>query len=66
LDAAIVRIMKAKKEIMHSNLVNATTDAVKNHFTPDVKTIKARIEKLMEQEYIRRDEDQPLKLIYVA
>ncbi|KAF8213470.1 Cullin family-domain-containing protein [Mycena galopus ATCC 62051] len=66
LDAAIVRIMKAKKEMLHSHLVNATTDAVKNHFVPDVKHIKARIEKLMEQEYMRRDEDQPQKLLYVA
>ncbi|KAJ6519453.1 Cullin-4B [Mycena sanguinolenta] len=66
LDAAIVRIMKAKKELLHSQLINATTDAVKNHFVPEVKHIKARIEKLMEQEYMRRDEDQPQKLLYVA
>ncbi|KAJ7275413.1 Cullin-4B [Mycena haematopus] len=66
LDAALVRIMKAKKEMLHSHLVNATTDAVKNHFVPEVKHIKARIEKLMEQEYMRRDEDQPQKLLYVA
>ncbi|KAJ7102296.1 Cullin family-domain-containing protein [Mycena belliarum] len=66
LDAAIVRIMKAKKEMMHERLVNATVDAVKNHFIPDVKTIKMRIEKLMEQEYVRRDEDKPQMMIYVA
>ncbi|KAJ6574719.1 Cullin-4B [Mycena capillaripes] len=66
LDAAIVRIMKGKKEMLHGNLVNATIDAVKNHFTPDVKIIKTRIDKLMADEYMRRDDDQPQLLIYVA
>ncbi|KAJ7785913.1 Cullin-4B [Mycena metata] len=66
LDAAIVRIMKAKKEMVYEKLVNATIDAVKNHFTPDVKTIKTRIDKLMEQEYVRRDDDKPQMLFYVA
>nr|GAT47324.1 predicted protein [Mycena chlorophos] len=66
LDAAIVRIMKAKKEVMHGALVNAVIDAVKNHFTPDVPAIKVRIEKLIDQEYMRRDESNQQKFIYVA
>ncbi|KAJ7456611.1 Cullin family-domain-containing protein [Mycena latifolia] len=66
LDAAIVRIMKSKKEMAYEKLVNATVDAVKSHFIPDVKTIKVRIEKLMEQEYVRRDDDKPQMLFYVA
>ncbi|KAJ7071490.1 Cullin-4B [Mycena amicta] len=66
LDAAIVRIMKAKKEMMHAALLTATIDAVKNHFTPDVGTIKVRIEKLIEQEYMRRDDDNQQKFVYVA
>ncbi|KAJ7462758.1 Cullin family-domain-containing protein [Mycena galericulata] len=66
LDAAIVRIMKAKKEMKYEKLVNATVDAVKSHFVPDVKSIKERIDKLMEQEYVRRDDDKPQMLFYVA
>ncbi|KAF7339993.1 CULLIN-2 domain-containing protein [Mycena venus] len=66
LDAAIVRLMKAKKGMLYNDLVFATTDAVKNHFVPDVKTIKIRIDKLMEQEYMRRDDDEPQMLLYVA
>ncbi|KAJ7770835.1 Cullin family-domain-containing protein [Mycena maculata] len=66
LDAAIVRIMKAKKEMKYEKLLNATVDAVKSHFIPDVKTIKERIDKLMEQEYVRRDDDKPQMLFYVA
>ncbi|KAJ7225886.1 Cullin-4B [Mycena pura] len=66
LDAAIVRIMKSKKEMVYEKLVNAVIDAVKNHFTPDVKTIKVRIDKMIEQEYVRRDDDKPQMLFYVA
>ena len=66
LDAAIVRIMKAKKEMIHESLVNATIDAVKNHFIPDVKTIKVRIDKLIEGEYMRRDTADQKLLFYVA
>lgn len=61
-----MRIMKSKKEMVYEKLVNAVIDAVKNHFTPDVKTIKLRIDKMMEQEYVRRDDDKPQMLFYVA
>ncbi|OBZ79494.1 Cullin-4 [Grifola frondosa] len=66
LDAAIVRVMKAKKELSYEQLKAATIDAVKNHFVPDVSTIKQRIQGLVEQEYLRRDEDDMNKYIYVA
>lgn len=66
LDAAIVRIMKAKKTMGHQPLITATIDSVKAHFAPDVRMIKERIEQLIEQEYMRRDEDQENVYVYVA
>lgn len=54
LDAAIVRIMKAKKVLKNQQLVNETIEAVSKHFKPEVKSIKARIESLMEREFITR------------
>ncbi|KAG2129711.1 Cullin family-domain-containing protein [Suillus bovinus] len=66
LDAAIVRIMKAKKELSHEQLKNETIDAVKSHFVPDVSVIKHRIDGLVEQEYLRRDEEDRNLYIYVA
>ena len=66
LDAAIVRIMKARKTVDHKDLVMATTDAVKKHFSPEVRTIKERIEQLIEQEYMRRDEERENVYVYVA
>ncbi|KIJ58771.1 hypothetical protein HYDPIDRAFT_141311 [Hydnomerulius pinastri MD-312] len=66
LDAAIVRIMKAKKELPYESLKTLTIDAVKSHFVPEVSVIKARVAGLVEMEYLRRDEDDMNLFIYVA
>lgn len=66
LDAAIVRIMKGKKQMKFEELKNQTVSAVSKHFLPEVAIIKARIDGLVEQEYIRRDEDDMTILHYVA
>jgi cullin-4 len=66
LDAAIVRIMKAKKELTYEALKTQTIDAVKNHFVPEVSVIKQRIAGLVEQEYLVRDDDDMNKFRYVA
>ncbi len=66
LDAAIVRVMKGKKELTYEQLKTATIEAVKRHFVPDVAMIKKRIEGLVEQDYLRRDEDDINKYYYVA
>lgn len=66
LDAAIVRVMKARKELSYEQLKAATIDAVKSHFVPEVSNIKQRIQGLVEQEYLRRDEDDMNMYIYIA
>ncbi|KAJ3485804.1 hypothetical protein NLI96_g4680 [Meripilus lineatus] len=66
LDAAIVRIMKARKEMKNEDLKTATIDAVKNHFVPDVEMIKQRIGELVDQEYIKRSETDMNTFLYVA
>ncbi|KAI5997759.1 hypothetical protein EDC04DRAFT_3125430 [Pisolithus marmoratus] len=65
-DAAIVRIMKAQKELTYEQLKTQTIESVKSHFVPEVNVIKHRIAGLVEQEYLRRDEDDKNKYIYVA
>ncbi|KAF9229789.1 Cullin-domain-containing protein [Gyrodon lividus] len=66
LDAAIVRIMKSKKELTYEALKTQTIDAVKNHFVPEVGVIKQRIAGLVEQEYLTRDDNDMNKFVYVA
>jgi cullin 4 len=66
LDAAIVRIMKSKKELPYEQLKTALIEAVKSHFVPEVPIIKQRIQSLVEQEYLKRDEDDMNVYVYVA
>ena len=59
--------MKARKTVSHQQLITATIDAVKGHFVPEVKTIKTRIEQLIEQEYMKRDDGGESNVyVYVA
>jgi len=66
LDAAIVRIMKARKEMAYEHLKAATIDAVKSHFVPQVDSIKRRIDALVEGEYLERSEDDRNRYKYIA
>lgn len=71
LDAAIVRIMKAKKELTYEQLKTETIESVRRHFMPEVQDIKKRVEALTEQEYIERksrgEDDRELNVyVYVA
>lgn len=66
LDAAIVRVMKARKELTYEQLKAATIDAVKGHFVPQVDTIKKRIDSLVETEYLERSSTDMNKYMYVA
>jgi cullin 4 len=66
LDAAVVRIMKARKQLTYEQIKFETIEAVRRHFVPDVTSIKQRIDGLVEQEYLRRDEEDRNLFFYVA
>ena len=66
LDAAIVRIMKARKEMTYEHLKLATIDAMKSHFVPQVDIIKKRIDVLVEAEYLERSENDRNLYKYIA
>ncbi|KAI5861676.1 putative cullulin 3 [Durotheca rogersii] len=55
-DAAIVRIMKQRKELGHTQLVTEVIQVLASRFKPDVPLIKRRIEALITREYIDRME----------
>lgn len=64
VDSHLVRLMKSRKTMKHSELVQ---DCIKmiNVFVPDVNFIKKRIESLIEREYIKRDEEDWNKYSYI-
>jgi cullin-4 len=55
--AAIVRIMKAKKALAHAVLVAEVIEMTRKRGVLDVQGIKKNIEKLIEKEYMERLED---------
>jgi cullin 3 len=68
IEAAIVRIMKQRKEFSHQALMTETIQQLSLRFQPDINMIKRKIEALIEREYLDRGEDasKPAYYIYLA
>ncbi|KAA0150006.1 hypothetical protein FNF29_05626 [Cafeteria roenbergensis] len=66
LDAAIVRIMKTRKTLKLQALVLETEAQARRLFAPDPRLTKKRIEHLIEQDYLERDDGDRGLLHYVA
>jgi cullin 3 len=66
IDASIVRIMKSRKTMDHTNLVAEVVRQLSARFLPAPPDIKKRIENLIEREYLERDKDDKKLYNYLA
>jgi cullin-4 len=64
IDAAVVRTMKARRTVSHTDLVTEVVRLVR--FPLDIPVLKQRIEQLMESEYMKRDEKEFSLYHYIA
>uniref|UniRef100_A0A7S3XVG8 Cullin family profile domain-containing protein n=2 Tax=Heterosigma akashiwo TaxID=2829 RepID=A0A7S3XVG8_HETAK len=64
VDAAIVRIMKSRKTLGHTQLMGELMSQLK--FPAKPVDLKKRIESLIEREYLERDEDDSSRYNYLA
>ncbi|MFS8031962.1 putative cullin protein, neddylation [Helianthus anomalus] len=66
IEAAIVRIMKARRVLDHNNIVAEVTKQLQSRFLPNPVVIKKRIESLIEREFLERDKDDRKLYRYLA
>ena len=66
LEAALVRTMKTKKVMNPKDLIQEASGLVQKFYQPDVKEVKKEIEKLIKKKYMKRMDDDPTKLQYLA
>jgi cullin 3 len=57
IEATIVKIMKSRRRISHTDLIAEATKILSTKFNPDPTVIKKRIEGLIEREYMKRCEE---------
>uniref|UniRef100_A0A7S0ECD9 Cullin family profile domain-containing protein n=1 Tax=Hanusia phi TaxID=3032 RepID=A0A7S0ECD9_9CRYP len=66
IDAAIVRVMKARRVMEHNLLVAEVTKQLQSRFNPNPVIIKKRIEGLIERDFLQRQTGDIKKYEYLA
>ena len=66
VEAAIVRLMKARRTLHHNGIVAEVTQQLQPRFLPAPQLIKARLETLCERGYVERDAEDSKLWHYVA
>jgi len=66
IEASIVRIMKARKTMDHSNLVSEVLKQLQSRFVPNPIIVKKRIESLIEREYLEKTKQDRKVYNYLA
>jgi len=66
LQAAIVRVMKARRQLSHTNVIQEVIEQSRGRFQPSILMIKKCIEGLIEKEYLRRVDGETNQYAYIA
>ena len=66
LQAAIVRVLKTRRDIYQAQLVHEVSEMLVNQFVPTATAIKQNVEILIQKEYLRRHGDDHTRFLYMA
>jgi len=66
VEAAMVRVMKARNRLDWNQLQVEVINILKERFIPDAKMLKKRLESLIDRKFFERDENDPKILIYIS
>jgi len=66
VEAATVRVMKARNRLDWNQLQIEVINILKNRFQPDSKMLKKRLESLIDRKFMERDENDPKIIIYIS
>lgn len=66
VDAVLVRTMKSRVKLNHQELLSSAIDQLSRLFQPDVRFVKQRIDRLIDQDFMARDENDNNLYEYVA
>mmetsp|Transcript_16264 Transcript_16264/g.31787 ORF Transcript_16264/g.31787 Transcript_16264/m.31787 type:complete len:798 (-) Transcript_16264:267-2660(-) len=66
IDATVVRIMKIRKTLAHKDLMQETFKMIGSKFTCTTRDVKKQIDRLLNREYLERDENNPEVYNYKA
>ena len=66
IEAAMVRVMKARNRLEWNQVQVQVIEILKARFTPDAKTLKRRLESLIDRKFMDRDESDPKTIVYIS
>lgn len=66
IEAAVVRIMKARRVLDHNSIITEVTRQLNARFAPTPAVIKKRIESLIDREFLERDPSDRRLYRYMA
>jgi len=66
IEAAMVRVMKARNRLEWNQVQVEVINILKNRFIPDTRMLKKRLESLIDRKFMERDESDPKIIVYIS
>jgi len=66
IEAAMVRVMKARNRLDWNQLQVEVINILKSRFVPDARMLKKRLESLIDRKFMDRDENDPKIILYIS